>query len=60
LGDEDSVAKQSQHFVTEDKLGLMGIDVGNGLPRTVIEEQDLLERVEAGEVSLPSELSECQ
>ena len=38
MGDEDFVAKPSQHFVTEDKLGLMGIDVGNGLPRTVIEE----------------------
>ena len=38
LGDELPVSEKTQHLVTEDELGLMGIDVGNGRPRTVIEE----------------------
>ena len=38
LGDELPVSEKAQHLVTEDALGPMGIDVGDGMPRTIIEE----------------------
>jgi hypothetical protein len=35
LGDELPVSEKAQHLVTEDELGLMGIDVGDGMPEGV-------------------------
>ena len=32
------VSEKAQHLVAEDELGPMGIDVGDGMPRTIIEE----------------------
>ena len=38
LGDELAVSEECQNFVPKDEFGLMRIDVGDGLPRSVTEE----------------------
>jgi len=38
LGDEVAVSEKSQNLVPEDELGLIGVDVGDGMPRAVREE----------------------
>lgn len=38
LGDELAVSKKSKQLVAEKKLGLVGIEIGDGLPRAVTEE----------------------
>lgn len=38
MGDEVFVAEEPEHLLTEDEFGLMGIDVGDGMPRSVVEE----------------------
>jgi hypothetical protein len=38
LRDELAVTKKAEHLVTEDELGLVGVDVGDGLPRAVSQE----------------------
>ena len=38
LGDELAVSKKSEDLVPEDELGLIGVDVGDGMPRAVREE----------------------
>ena len=38
FGDELAVSEESQNFVPKDELGLMTIDVGDGLPRSITEE----------------------
>ncbi len=39
LGDERAVSEKSQDLVPEDELGLVGIDIRDGMPRAVIEEE---------------------
>jgi hypothetical protein len=39
LGDELAVSKKSQDLVPEDELGLVGIDIRDGMPGAVIEEE---------------------
>ena len=36
--DELSVSKKSEDFVAEEELGVMGVDIGNGKPGAVLEE----------------------
>lgn len=38
MGEELPVSEKAQHLVAEDELGPMGIDVGDGLPSSVKEE----------------------
>jgi hypothetical protein len=38
LGDELAVSEKSQDLVAEDELGLTGVDIGDRLPRPVVEE----------------------
>jgi len=37
FGDEVFVAEEPKHLVTEHELGLVGIDVRDGMPRTLVE-----------------------
>jgi hypothetical protein len=38
LGQEPAVSKKSKHLVTEEELGLVGVDVGDGMPRPLTQE----------------------
>jgi len=38
MGDEVAVSKKCQNLVPEDELGLIGVDVRDGMPRLVREE----------------------
>ena len=59
MGDEVAVSKKCQNLVPEDELGLIGVDVRDGMPRLVREEDaasdqgvnaNLIPLTESGEV----------